>query len=1830
MRADRIVAVAALALAAAACERLEAPAPVPRAVEPERAFVANRTAVVIRGEGFVARTAQSASGGAPQVDVSHRAWLGAAPLEDVRWIDPHTLSATVPAGLPPGRLPLVVENAYGLRGRLDAAFEVVAERGAALAVAVEASAAVVTVGQEVAVTVRVANVGWATAREVEPALAVSASGGAAVSLGDPSPGSAGELAPGEAVEFAWSGVAAASGELSLTASALGVDAFSGDAVAGPAASAGLLIERPASLVATISAARARATTGQAVAVALTVSNGGSAGAVLTDVAPSSSPPGGASCTPPSPAPPLELPAGDSVVLAWSCTSALPGGMALSAAVAGADTRSGAALAAAPDVPAAVAVESPPELAAAVALAPGIAEASVGQPLALTLTVSNTGGAPAVLEAIVPGASPPSGVVCGAPAPPPPLTVSGGASVVLGWTCTPALAGGVSFGADVAGRDGNSGAPVAATAASTAALPVVPPAALAAAVSARPSVASVGQPVAVTLTVTNGGTATARLSSVGPSASGTAAATCGAVSPPLPASIPGGQALALSWTCTPSTAGALALSGAAAGTDANSGALLSATPPAAAAVTVQAGAAVSAAAFTAAPSRASAGQAIALSLTLSNAGAAAANVTAVTPAVSPTSAATCTAPAPAVPQALPGGASRTFTWSCTAAGPGTVALGVSATAADANSGAIVAIAPAPRDVTVDAPAALVATAFTAGAAAANVGQPVAVSLTLANGGEATAVLGAVLPSFSPAVAGTCSAASPAPPVAVPGGASATFTWTCSGSGAGEASLGVALAATDANSGAPAPAAVAPLSLTVVRPAALAAAPLEVAPTLATVGQPVSVSLTLTNPGGADAVVSTVTGSVAPPAGACGAASPAGPVTIGPGEGRTFAWTCTASAAGAITLGAAVSARDGNSGAPVAPAIPGVAATVLAPAALEAAVAVDGSPAAVLAGTPVGITLTLRNPGGVGATVTAVTPTSSGGAAACSPAAPGVPASVAAGAAATFTWTCTPGAPGLLTLGATVAGADAVSGAPLAAAPTTALAVQSPAALSATLAAGRTVASTGQPVPVTLSVTNTGGGSATLTGVAPASSGAASSCGTPTPALPGTLPAGQSAAFTWACTAAEPGAMTLGAAVAGADALGGGVLAASAEPVGVTVQAAAALAVTAFAASRTVANVGQRIDLSMTVRNTGGASARVAAVVATMDPAQGGTCTAASPAPPQTLAGGATLGFTWSCTPGTAGPAQLGASVAATDVNSGASAGVAATPIPVTVQTPASLSPAALTATPTTALVGQAIAVGLTLVNAGGATANVTAVTPAATPPAGVTCTAPSPAPPQAIAGGQARSFAWTCTATQQRSPTLRATVQAADASSGAALTATVTGVGVAWVAVLPLALAAADPSAAPAAPEGAIVLVSADAVGDGSPTGRIVALGGQVLVGPDASGGALARHDPSGGGVERVPLAVAVDAGVTPAANGAWLASAPATTLGIPGCAAGTRACGPDDEAGLVALAAGTVAGAERLALAAAGAGRYVYVAAASPSPLEAAFVDLRAVQPAAAPAGADVLASAVLDRLLLAADGGAAGPRVLAVAPPAGGQGADAVAGQDVIDLGAAASAGPGAPTLAEVAGAVYVAARGGLAWTGAGLGWRDGTPSAPPWSARAPAAGAARTRAVPALAAFGACPGGPCVFAARTVAGGSGQPPEAPQLWRCAPTAGPGGCAPGDWALVAPDPADPFVSRLGAPGHGPVSVVVATDRWLYVGVDAPGGVRLFRAARAPSVAADFTGRDGCSAALPSCQGLGGDGLGVGATYLAGAARAEVNGVAWLWILAGDGAGPLRLLRVAD
>jgi hypothetical protein len=198
---------------------------------------------------------------------------------------------------------------------------------------------------------------------------------------------------------------------------------------------------------------------------------------------------------------------------------------------------------------------------------------------------------------------------------------------------------------------------------------------------------------------------------------------------------------------------------------------------------------------------------------------------------------------------------------------------------------------------------------------------------------------------------------------------------------------------------------------------------------------------------------------------------------------------------------------------------------------------------------------------------------------------------------------------------------------------------------------------------------------------------------------------------------------------------------------------------------------------------------------------------------------------------------------------------------------------------------------------------------------------------------------------------------------------------------------------------------------------------------------------------------------------------------------------------------------------------------------------------------------------------------------------------------------------------------------------WASCTPSLPAWSSRT-----SRTtfktadlepadRAVPQLAAFQGK-----LYLARNTTSTAGV--KGPQLFVCSPerTGATLDCDSGDWSLVAPNTTgDTLFTQFNDADNVSLSLLVATANALYVGFDnASRGVVVMRASTpAPLGRDDFTGKEGCSAAqFPSgCEGLGGNGLGAGATRLF---DGKALGTGSVYLTAGNGTGPAGLHRLVD
>jgi hypothetical protein len=667
-------------------------------------------------------------------------------------------------------------------------------------------------------------------------------------------------------------------------------------------------------------------------------------------------------------------------------------------------------------------------------------------------------------------------------------------------------------------------------------------------------------------------------------------------------------------------------------------------------------------------------------------------------------------------------------------------------------------------------------------------------------------------------------------------------------------------------------------------------------------------------------------------------------------------------------------------------------------------------------------------------------------------------------------------------------------------------------------------------------------------------------------------------------------------------------------------------------------------------TGGASATPA--VPTVTPATA------------TIAANATLPFSFTYTASATGTLRFRATASGTAANTGAALSFGpVTTNAATVEAAAGLS-ASIEATPATGWTSTApVDLVLTVTNTapgGGAPARVTDVTQANQPADGASCTsvtpAASPGAPVEIPAGDSATFAWSCTPTGPGTLDLGATVDGVDGNSLAALPQASASTGGVSVSSLLAGAMGALRVAMPAE----VVEVARDPFADGSPALFVSGWQGGAWTGPSHDGRSLAHLDSIGGGVASVArLAVGVDAGPTPASNPAWASQPAADGVGAPGCVPGSSGCGPDDETGAAVLATGTMAGHDLLAVAGSrpGGTRYLYVSGSASSPVDLAWVDLGAALAATGSGGSAPAATALgfvpgsPDRLYAGYASAGGMPLLLALeAPPLAGL--EAVPGADVIDLGIGevpgVAGGQGITSIHDLAGVLYVghvagvvraAARTPAAATVRPGDWAAATPSAAAWSAKVPVSlpGAGPVlpsdRAVASLATFGTCASGPCVFMARNVRGTATQPAAVGQLWRCDPSAGPGACAPGDWALALGNAAgDPALTQAGSETNGAITVLAATRGWLYVGFDnATTGVQVFRSAVVPRSLSDLKGRGGCAAGSVGCEGLGGNGLGRARNTRVLDARVIDSGAGpELWLVVGDGAGAASVYRVAD
>ncbi len=676
----------------------------------------------------------------------------------------------------------------------------------------------------------------------------------------------------------------------------------------------------------------------------------------------------------------------------------------------------------------------------------------------------------------------------------------------------------------------------------------------------------------------------------------------------------------------------------------------------------------------------------------------------------------------------------------------------------------------------------------------------------------------------------------------------------------------------------------------------------------------------------------------------------------------------------------------------------------------------------------------------------------------------------------------------------------------------------------------------------------------------------------------------------------------------------------------------------------ASVGQPLALTVTAGNTGGAALHGFTVKVT--PSGAGAVTGGLASASFDLAPGVSRQLKLDLTASGPGPLVFGVAASGVEEVSGRLVTGAASDLALLVQVRAAL--AATLSVSSTVATGAAFTVTMLVANRGEATALAVAPDPLLAAPdatgAFSRTVGPTPASADVPGGGQAR-FTWSFQLGTAGTIRLRGGAGGLDANDGG-----------------PVVAAPVDSNLASQLLE--LVPLAPDPLGDGTPVAALAAWGGELYVGPSQAGSTFWRLDPATGIAAVVPVEIAVDIGPTPAENVAWRAAPPATTFGSAGCIVNTTACGPDGENGLGTLAAGRFSGADWLLYVPASSlkARYFYLASPPSVPLRFKAVDLNLLLPTTAEMPTAVAfapgLTAADDRVYVAfADGSSKkSPYLVALRTAPSTLWLDAASPGDVTELGAStmpgqgsAFQGTGVPRLDAIVtfdGSLYLGSGAGLlrstravprSYASSPSDWAVATPTA--WSGKTSASGPASAGArpadlaVPAMASFGGCGGGPCLFLARNVVGTA--PTVAPQLWACDParTGDPSACDPGDWVLAAPNTTgDRALTQLDVPTNGAVSLLLATTRYLYMGFDnAVTGAQLYRSEVVPSGAGDFRGLNGCPAGTAGCEGLGGNGFGSAAvTRLFDAKSVTAGGGTTLYLAAGDATAPLRLYALPE
>ena len=112
----------------------------------------------------------------------------------------------------------------------------------------------------------------------------------------------------------------------------------------------------------------------------------------------------------------------------------------------------------------------------------------------------------------------------------------------------------------------------------------------------------------------------------------------------------------------------------------------------------------------------------------------------------------------------------------------------------------------------------------------------------------------------------------------------------------------------------------------------------------------------------------------------------------------------------------------------------------------------------------------------------------------------------------------------------------------------------------------------------------------------------------------------------------------------------------------------------------------------------------------------------------------------------------------------------------------------------------------------------------------------------------------------------------------------------------------------------------------------------------------------------------------------------------------------------------------------------------------------------------------------------------------------------------------------------------------------------------------------------------------------------------------------------------DTQLSQFNDPQNARITLLAATSSRLYVGYNNTAGLVLYRSkGNAPATRSDFEGASGCDAstAPSSCDGLGGRGLGAGATRIFDGRVLTFGNKDYVYLTAGTGTSGFRVFRLA-